>query len=264
MNYSYYPGCTLKTKAQGLEACAFKSAQVLGVNLVEQEEWQCCGAVYPLAADEIGTKLASVRSLVAARTKGEKLVTLCAACHQVIKRVNHDMKTKEDMREKVNNYLQLKEDYQGESEVIHYLELLRDEIGFESLAKKVKVSLAGRKVAAYYGCLLLRPREIMDFDDPERPTILENFLESLGASPVNYPYRTECCGGYLSIEREEVVGKMVNNIIDSALQQGAQEIVTACPLCKYNLENSNLCQKGEIEVSYFTELLAETLQVKEG
>ncbi|MCG8502159.1 MAG: CoB--CoM heterodisulfide reductase iron-sulfur subunit B family protein [Firmicutes bacterium] len=263
MNYSYYPGCTLKTKAQNLEKFALHSAQALGVNLVEQEEWQCCGAVYPLSTDEIATKLASVRSLAAARDKGESLVTLCAACHQLMKRVNHDMQTKEDMREKVNNYLQLDDNYQGESKVIHYLELLRDEIGFETLAQKVKVPLKGRKVAAYYGCLLLRPKEIMNFDDPERPTVLEDFLESLGASAIHYPYKTECCGGYLSVDKEEVVEQMVDNIIRSALEQGAEEIVTACPLCKYNLENSRLCSKGEISISYFTELLAEALDVKE-
>lgn len=263
MNYSFYPGCTLKTKAQDLEKYALSSAQVLGVNLVEQKEWQCCGAVYPLSADEIATKLSSVRSLVAARDKGEKLVTLCSACHQVIKRVNNDMKTKEDIRGKVNNYLQLEETYEGESEVIHYLELLRDEIGFEKLAKKVKVSLEGRKIATYYGCLLLRPGKIMDFDDPERPTVLEKFLEVLGASVINYPYKTECCGGYLSIDKEEIVEKMVNNIVDSALKQGAEEIVTACPLCKYNLESSSLCDKEDISISYFTELLAEALDVKE-
>ena len=261
MNYSYYPGCTLKTKARDLEESALNSAQALGVNLVEQEEWQCCGAVYPLASDEIATKLSSVRSLAAAHEKGEKLVTLCSACHQVIKRVNHDMKTKEDIRDKVNNYLQLKESYQGESKVIHYLELLRDDIGFEALAKKVKVSLEGRKIAAYYGCLLLRPKEIMEFDDPERPTILEDFLECIGANVINYPYKTECCGGYLSIDKEKVVQKMVNNIISSALEQGAKEIVTACPLCKYNLENSSLYNKENISISYFTELLAEALDV---
>nr|WP_132247291.1 CoB--CoM heterodisulfide reductase iron-sulfur subunit B family protein [Marinisporobacter balticus] len=262
MKYSYYPGCTLKTKAQDLEKFALDSAKTLGVALQEQKEWQCCGAVYPLATDEIATKLSSVRSLAEAYQKGEKLVTLCAACHHVIKRVNEDMKHKEDIRKKVNNYLQLPNDYEGECEVIHYLEMLRDEIGFESLAQKVKKPLKNRKIGAYYGCLLLRPSKVMKFDDPENPSIIEDFIKALGATPIIYPYRTECCGGYLAIDQKDVVEKMTQNIFESASKYGVEEIVTACPLCKYNLEISGFGDENNISISYFTELLAEALGVK--
>jgi len=262
MKYSYYPGCTLKTKAQELEKFAIDSANVLGFELQEQKEWQCCGAVYPLASDEIASKLSAVRSLVGARDKGEKLVTLCAACHHVIKRVNEDMKTKDDIRTKVNNYLELTKEYEGETEVLHYLEVLRDEIGFDELAKKVTNPLTGRKIGAYYGCLLLRPSTTMNFDDPENPSIMEDFIKAIGATPVKYPYRTECCGGYLCLDQKELVTKMTDNIVKSALQHEAQEIVTACPLCKYNLERSCSAEKNKLSISYFTELLAEALGVK--
>ena len=146
MKYSYFPGCTLKTKAQELEKYALRSAEVLGFELEEQIEWQCCGAVYPLATDEIATKLSSVRTLASAKENGNKLVTLCSACHHVIKRVNEDMKTDKSTRDKVNNYLNISEDYKGEVEVLHYLEVLRDEIGFDELAKLVKNPLTGRKI----------------------------------------------------------------------------------------------------------------------
>lgn len=263
MKYSYYPGCTLKTKAQDLEKFALDSAKILGIEMEEQEEWQCCGAVYPLAADEIATRLSAVRSLAAAQQKGEKLVTLCAACHHVIKRVNDDMKTEAEISQKVNNYLQLEEEYHGEGEVLHYLEVLRDEIGFDKLAGVVKKPLTGRKIAAYYGCLLLRPSEIMQFDDPQNPSILEDFLTALGATPVKYPYRTECCGGYLAVSNQEAVTEMTSHIIQSAASYEAGEIVTACPLCKYNLEKNTLKEKKQLSISYFTELLAEALGVKE-
>lgn len=249
----------MKTKAQELEKFALDSAAVLGIELEEQKEWQCCGAVYPLAEDEIGTKLSSVRALAEAAQKNEKLITLCAACHHVIKRVNEDMKTKDNVKNKVNNYLQLAQDYQGEAEVIHYLEMLRDEIGFDKLAEKVTNPLTNRKIGAYYGCLLLRPAETMNFDDPENPSIIEEFIKALGATPVKYPYRTECCGGYLSLDNKELAQEMTDNIMKSALKNEVEELVTACPLCKYNLENKN----GKIEISYFTELLAEALGVKE-
>lgn len=249
----------MKTKAQELEKFALNSAAALGVELEEQKEWQCCGAVYPLAEDEIGTKLSSVRALAEAAQKNEKLITLCAACHHVIKRVNEDMKTKDDVKNKVNNYLQLAQDYQGEAEVIHYLEMLRDEIGFDKLTEKVTNPLTNRKIGAYYGCLLLRPAETMNFDDPENPSIIEEFIKALGATPVKYPYRTECCGGYLSLDNKELAQEMTDNIMKSALKNEVEELVTACPLCKYNLENKN----GKIAISYFTELLAEALGVKE-
>lgn len=200
MVYSYYPGCTLKTKAKELDLYARKSAEALGFTLEEIEDWQCCGAVYPLASDEIATKLSSVRALNAAKEKGQDLVTLCSACHHVIKRVNDDMANVDDIRQKVNNYLDLEEAYSGETHVYHYLEVLRDKVGFDKIRQMVKNPLTGRKIGAYYGCMLLRPSSILQFDDPENPTILEDFIRALGAEPVVYPYRNECCGGYISLK----------------------------------------------------------------
>ncbi len=249
----------MKTKAQQLETFALKAAALLGLELEEQAEWQCCGAVYPLAEDEVATRLSSVRALAAARDKGEKLVTLCAACHHVIKRVNDDMQAKEELREKVNSYLQLPAPYLGEATVVHYLEALRDDVGFDKLAKLVKKPLAGRKIGAYYGCLLLRPAEIMQFDDPENPTILEDFLRALGADPVVYPGRNECCGGYVAVTDKEAARDISRAVVRSATGCGVEELVTACPLCQYNLaENGG----PAVKLHYFTELLAEALDVR--
>ncbi len=258
--YSYYPGCTLKTKAQDLERFALISAQVLGIELAEQQDWQCCGAVYPLAEDEIAGKLSAVRSLAAAHSKGEKLITLCAACHHVIKRVNADMYSNEFVRKRVNNYLQLPKNYNGEAKVLHYLELLRDDVGFSKLAEQVRMPLTGRKIGAYYGCLLLRPSNVMNFDDAENPSILEDFITALGATAVKYPFRTECCGGYLTVNDQEA-NEMAANIINSAIGLEVEEILTACPLCKYNLEKE-LGTNTKVRIVYFTELLAEALAIK--
>lgn len=147
MVYSYYPGCTLKNKARDLDTYARMSAEALGFTLEEIEEWQCCGAVYPMATDEIATKLSAVRALNDAKEKGRDLVTLCSACHHVIKRVNDDMANVEDIRTRANNYLQLQEPYQGETQVLHYLEILRDRVGFDVLKEKVVKPLTGRKSA---------------------------------------------------------------------------------------------------------------------
>ena len=260
MRVSYFPGCTLRTKAKELDLQARKCAEALGVELCEIENWQCCGGVYPLGSDEIATKLSSVRALNEAKEKGQDLVTLCSACHHVIKRVNDDMRNVEDIRTRANNYMQLDEPYAGETNVLHYLEVLRDRVGFDELKKKVVNPLKGRKIGAYYGCLLLRPSTVLAFDDPENPQIIEDFIRAIGAEPVVYPYRNECCGGYISLKEKEMSGRMSCNIVDSAAGAGAEMLITACPLCMYNLNKSG---SGKIPVYYFTELLAEALGVKE-
>ena len=260
MKYSYYPGCTLRTKARDLDEYARASATALGFELEEIENWQCCGGVYPLGSDEIATKLSSVRALNEAKEKGQDLVTLCSACHHVIKRVNDDMKNVEDIRTRANNYMKLEEPYAGETEVLHFLEVLRDRVGFDELKKKVVNPLKGKKIGAYYGCLLLRPGKIMAFDNPENPTIIEDFIRAIGATPVVYPYRNECCGGYISLKEKDMSRNMCNNIMDSAAGFGAEMLITACPLCLYNLNKSG---NGKLPVHYFTELLAEALGVKE-
>ena len=260
MKYCYYPGCTLRTTAKDLDAYARASAKALGFELEEIENWQCCGGVYPLGSDEIATKLSSVRALNEAKEKGQDLVTLCSACHHVIKRVNDDMRNVEDIRTRANNYMQLDEPYAGETNVLHYLEVLRDRVGFDELKKKVVNPLKGRKIGAYYGCLLLRPSTVLAFDDPENPQIIEDFIRAIGAEPVVYPYRNECCGGYISLKEKEMSGRMSCNIVDSAAGAGAEMLITACPLCMYNLNKSG---SGKIPVYYFTELLAEALGVKE-
>ena len=259
MKYSYYPGCTLRNKAKDLDRYARVCAEALGFTLEEIPDWQCCGGVYPLGSDEIATKLSSVRALNDAKEKGQDLVTVCSACHHVIKRVNDDMANVADIQMRANNYMGLEEPYKGETKVMHYLEVLRDRVGFDELKKKVVNPLKGRKIGAYYGCLLLRPSGVMAFDDPENPTILEDFIRALGAEPVVYPYRNECCGGYISLKEKEMSANMCDRITSSADGFGADCLVTACPLCKYNLDKAE-----KLPIVYFTELLAEALGVKEG
>lgn len=258
MKYSYFPGCTLRNKAKDLDHYARACAEKLGFSLEELEDWQCCGGVYPLGADEIGSKLPSIRALDAAKEKGQDLVAVCSACYHVLKRVNDDMANVADIRTRANNYMALPEPYAGETKVLHYLEVLRDVVGFENLKKQVVNPLTGRKIGAYYGCLLLRPSAVMAFDDPEAPTILEDFIRALGAEPVIYPYRNECCGGYISLKDRAQAAGLCRKITESAAGFRADCLVTACPLCKYNL-----AKNSDLPIVYFTELLAEALGIKE-
>ena len=259
MKVSYFPGCTLKNKAKDLDLYAYKSAEALGVTLEEIENWQCCGGVFTTAKNEVATKLSSVRALKEAYTKEQPLVTVCSACHNVIKQTNYAMQNDGEFSDKVNRYMDKDGGYYGEAEVYHYLEMLRDLVGFDTLKEKVVNPLKGKKIAAYYGCLLLRPNSVMKMDDPENPSIMEDFIKALGAEPVVYAKRNECCGGYVSVESPELAKKNSNSVVNNAKSQGAEIIITACPLCKYNLVKNG----ADIPVVYFTELLAEALGVKE-
>ncbi|MBQ9779199.1 MAG: CoB--CoM heterodisulfide reductase iron-sulfur subunit B family protein [Clostridia bacterium] len=259
MKFSYYPGCTLKTKGKDLDRFARASAEALGVTLAELADWQCCGAVYPMAKDEIATKLSAVRALMSARDEGQELVTLCSACHNVIKQTNHDMATDADIALRVNNYLKPDVPYHGETTVLHFLEVLRDRVGFDAIREKVVNPLTGRKIAAYYGCLLLRPTKVMQMDDAENPRILEDFIRAIGAEPVIWGLRNECCGGYVAAEDRAQAQKRSVSVMEDAARNGADTVITACPLCLYNLAKNG---GGKLPVVYFTELLAEALGVK--
>ncbi len=260
--YSYFPGCTLKNKAKDLDAYARASAEALGFSLEEIPEWQCCGGVYPTAKDEVAQKLSSVRALAAARDSSRDLVTLCSACYNVLKQVNQDARSDENFALKANNYL--KKDgieYHGEANVVHFLEVLRDKVGWANVKAAVKNPLTGKKIGAYYGCLLLRPAGVLKFDDPENPQILEDFIKAIGAEPVVYAQRNECCGAYTMFDDKSIPQERAQKILANASDMGAELLVTSCPLCKYNL----IKNKGEsgLDVIYFSELLAEALGVKE-
>lgn len=260
MTYSYYPGCTLKTKGKELDRYGRFAAEKLGVTLEEIADWQCCGGAYTMARDEIASKLSAVRTLVSARDAGHDVVTLCSACHNVLKQVNNDMKVDGNINLKANNYLSLEESYNGETNVIHYLELLRDVVGFDNIAKAVTKPLTGKKIAAYYGCLLLRPGKVLQMDNSENPKIIEDFIRAVGAEPIVYPMRNECCGGYVTLEDKQLAVKKSAAVLESAKNAGAELVVTACPLCLYNLNKNGAAEVPDApKVIYFTQILAAAL-----
>lgn len=270
MKISYFPGCTLKTMAKNFEDSALASLSSLGVEMVELPRWNCCGTVYSLTSDDLIHQLAPVRNLIRVKEqKNTRVVTLCSMCYHTLKRANKMVQEDSEKLDKLNNLMD-REDvkYDGEVEVLHLLEILKDEIGFSQIAKKVKTPLKGLKVAPYYGCLLLRPQEV-GLDDSENPTILKNFLESLGAEVIDYPYETECCGSYHTVVNIDLVVERAYDILSSAINQGAEAIVLSCPLCDFNLDNRQKEIKEKfsefkgIPVFYFTQLLALSLGLKE-
>ena len=262
MSLAYYPGCTLKTKAKNLEEPAIASLEVLGFKLEEIARWNCCGAVHSLADDDLIHQVAPVRNLIRAREQGKnELITLCSFCFNTLKRANLLMKANAEKRNTINSFMDEEINYSGEVRVVHLLEVLRDEIGWEALAQKVKLPLRGLKIAPYYGCTLLRPREVA-IDSVENPIILHELLDALGATPVDFPESTRCCGSYQIIRDPGTISAYAWNILSSALSHGAEALVLSCPLCDYDLSQGQkelVKRRDEFKgmpLFYFTQLLA--------
>ncbi len=234
MDYLYFPGCTLYTKAKNLDVAARECAKLVGFELRELPNWTCCGATFPLATDNLMALLPPSRILATAMKEGGNLTTLCSVCFNVLRRTNHFLESDPEKREKIFDFIEM--EYRAGLHVPHYLEILRDEIGFERVKGRVKRNLRGLRVAPYYGCLLLRPFEEMKFDDKENPTVLERFVESIGCEPVDFPYKIECCGSFQSVGAPEVAIECGHAILESAIRNRAEVMVSTCPLCQFNLD----------------------------
>lgn len=263
MKISYYPGCTLKNSAKNFEDSTLCSLKQLDVEVEELPRWNCCGTVFSLATDDLIHHVAPIRNLIRVKESNtDRVMTLCAMCYNTLKRANERVKGDEESLDKINEFM-YREDvkYEGDVKVLHLLELLRDEIEFENVAKKVVKPLKDLKVANYYGCMLVRPKEI-GFDDVENPTILENLTSVLGATPIDFPYKTECCAAYQTVDKPEIVAERTYHILTSAQSQGAEIVTVSCPLCAFNLDNrqkETIQQYPEfknIPILYFTQIMA--------
>jgi len=259
MEIPYYPGCTLNTKAKGFDNSARASARELGLELVELETWNCCGATFPLLVDNMLDLAGPAQVLISARQEGERLAVACSTCYNVLRRTNRVIREDEDSREKLNFFLEA--DYSGDLEVLDLLQIVRDEIGFDKVKEAVEKPLSELKVAAYYGRMVLRPPAEVAYDDPENPRALDDLMTALGAEAVDYSHRGECCGAYLAIKSVEVTAEMSFTILASAQRSGAELVVTNCPLCQFNLDRMQKAMGSRhagfqaIPVLYFTQLL---------
>jgi len=263
MTVSYYPGCTLKTKARNLEDAALASVRALGLEMTELPRWNCCGAVHGLADDNLLLKVAPVRDLVRAKEAGStKLVTLCSMCYNTLARANEMMRDDEDKRHTINLFMDEEQDYAGEVEVLHFLTFLEEEVGWDALRDKVVVPLSGLKVAPYYGCTLTRPAEVSIDERPLVPTIMARFLEALGAEPVDSHEATTCCGSFQVLANPEVALKHTRHILAASRDSGADVVALSCPLCEFNMgaRQKDLIAVepdwAEVPTLYFTQLLA--------
>lgn len=268
MTIAYYPGCTLKNKAQNLEITALAVLRELGIVVHELERWNCCGAVFSLADDDLIHLVAPVRDLIRAKDSGaSQLMTLCAQCYNVLARANQVMRGNEEKRKTLNLFMDEETDYQGEVEVVHYLDLLRTSLGWEALRKRVKVPLEGLRVAPFYGCATIRPLDVAVGGGTLDPSIFRDFVMALGATPVDYPGALECCGAYETLVNPTAALARSGQVLASAQSHGADAIVLTCPLCEYNLGKKQPKIREAhpgvqaLPVYYFTQLLAIALGV---
>ena len=227
--YSYLPGCSSSddggAKAYGGSSKAV--SLVLEMELIELEDWNCCGSTPCSSVNDLASHCLSARNLALAEKKGLDLVTPCSACYVLLRGTNSHLKEYPRAKARVDEALAaggLK--YNGTVKVRHLLDVLVNDIGYDEIAAKVKKQLGGLKVAPYYGCQVVRPR--FGFDDPESPQSLDKLVTKLGAEAVPFPRKAQCCGGALIISEESLALEMVRKILESAVQNGAECVATVC------------------------------------
>lgn len=263
MNLPYYPGCTLKANASHFEDSAIKALEILGHQLVEMKDWVCCGTVFSQTDDDLMLHLASIRNLLRAKEQGfDELVTLCSMCYNTLNRSKAFIDSDPENLKKVTDFMYRENiDYDQDIQVYHLFNILKDRIKYDTIEKLVSNPLKSLRLGAYYGCLLVRPKEFA-IDDFEDPSIMEDFLRILGAEAIDYPFKLECCGAYQTLTQKGVSVKRCYEILNSAKKANCDAIVTSCPLCAYNLDflqkeiEKEFVGFVNIPVFYFTELLA--------
>jgi heterodisulfide reductase subunit B len=262
----YYPGCTLNTVAKPFDLSARRSLKVLGIELAELSQWNCCGASFPLTPNNVIGLAGPTNVLIQSKKAGGTVSTLCSFCYNTLRRTNQVVQQDEERRTILNGLLG--SSYEGDVEVVHLLEVLRDRLGFTELKKRVSRNLKKLKVGAYYGCTLLRPKAVA-IDGGETTRIFEEFLDAIGCDAIEFPNRGECCGSHLAMSNQEIVTRLSGAVLASAQAFGAEVVTTTCPLCFYNLERSQKAVReadgaaATVPVLYFTQLLGLALGLPE-
>ncbi len=257
--YAYYPGCSLKGSSKAYEDSLLEVFKILNIELKELDDWNCCGATAYFSVDNDMALAVSARNLFIAEKNGfKKMVVPCAGCYLTLKKSNESIKGNPSIKlknamEKVGLF------YKGTVEVLHPLEIFFRDIKLSDISKNVKIPLKGLKVACYYGCQIVRPYK--EFDDPYDPQSLDLIMMALQAEPLDYPYKTRCCGGSLTGTVEDVGLRLVYILLKEMKRRGAEIVVTACPLCHFNLDvyqkkvSAKFGEEFDLPIVHFTQLI---------
>ena len=258
MRFSYFPGCTDHSSSLEYGLSTHEVFKTLGVELVEIEDWNCCGAAATHSLNRLLSFCLPARNISKAQSaQAGPLVVPCAGCFSYLKRTEYILKNDEAGRKEIEEIVGFT--YEPSLEILALMDVILNRIGLEKVKEKVKKPLKGLKTACYYGCALVRHPKITQLDDPENPQYLDRLMKSLGAEPVEWSYKTDCCGADLAMTYSDVVEKLVGKIVSMAKEAGAQCIVTSCGLCQMNLE---MRQDLGVPIFYFTELMGVALDVE--
>jgi heterodisulfide reductase subunit B len=266
--YTYFPGCSSSegtAVAYGISTLSICSA--LGIELIELEDWNCCGSTPYGSTDEIESVCIAARDLALAEKTGLDLVTPCSACYTTLNTANSRLRQYPDLKSKVDDCLAAAGlEYKGGVRVRHLFEVIYNDIGLEDIESKVVNPLSGLRMAPYYGCQLVRPDP--GFDNPSNPQSLDRLIVSLGAELVPFPLKDRCCGGSLIIPAMDLALDLIHKLLNSATSGGAQCIITVCPLCQTNLDayqglvNRKFKTKYNLPVLFFTQLIGLALGIE--
>jgi heterodisulfide reductase subunit B len=260
MDIAYYPGCSLHGIAREYGRSAALVCKRLGIRLLEVEDWNCCGATAAHSLDRELTLGLSARNLsIVNRMNLDRVVTPCAGCFNRMKGCSHELNNSKDTRERMEK--RIESPLAKLPEVFHLLQLMVETVGLKGLADAVSRPLKGLKLAAYYGCLLTRPRAVARFDDPEQPSSMDRLLRAMGADTVPWSHKAECCGGGFSASETRIVIDLGGQVLEAARQAGADALVVACPMCQVNLDARQQAieeargVRYNLPVLYFTQLM---------
>ena len=267
MKVGFYPGCSLRGSGKEYSQSLFAVAEKCGITLEEIKDWSCCGAS---AAHNLNHDLAialPARTLALAENQGmTEIVIPCAACYSRLAASQQAITDSEEVRQKMQSYLEL--NFTGNVKLLTILEFLQKYIF--PVADQYIVNKLNQKTACYYGCLLARPKELTKLKRPEDPMEMEEVMQKAGATPIDWAFKTECCGAGLSVSRTDIVAKLSGKIIEDAADRGAESIIVACPMCQMNLDmrrpeiKKQLKRDINIPVLFITQALGLSMGIPAG
>jgi heterodisulfide reductase subunit B2 len=234
VKYAFFPGCSLESTAWDFDRSTRAVCRALGIELEDIPDWVCCGSTPAHASNASLAVALPVLNLQKAQAKGLPVMTACASCYARLRTANHRVKSNEAERRRTERITG--QPYDGGVAVRHVLDVLVNDFRLDAIRAKVSRPLGGLRVACYYGCLLTRPPEIVAFDNPEHPSSMDDLMAAIGAEPVQWPFKTECCGASLSMTHTSVVKRLGYRLLSMAHEAGAQCLAVACPLCQMNLD----------------------------
>ncbi len=261
--YAYYGGCSLEGTAIEYDMSMKLVFHALGVTLREPEDWSCCGSTPAHTVDHVFAAALAARNLAIIEKMGTSTVAMpCPSCLATFKRAHLAMTGDARFKRDVNELLD--EPYNGGVTPKSTLQVMIEDVGIEAIAARVTHALTDLVVAPYYGCILTRPPEIAQFDDPENPVSMDKILEAVGIKVSDFAFKMECCGAAFGVPKREMVNRLTFKVLSMALDAGANCIAVACPLCQQNLDlrqsqvNSTMGTTFNIPILYFSQIVGLT------